>query len=820
MADLRIVDAPVLLQESITDDVKMPTGGLGNYAIRLGDLIWYVVTKENLASKSYVDNSSKGVQDKLDAHTDDEDNPHKVTKTQVGLGNVDNTADIDKPVSDATKSAIITATNDMATKTYVNQQDNLKADKATTLSGYGIKDAYTKNEINTSISLKADTSYVDGKSGDLTTLTTTDKSSLVKAVNEVYDKTALFYNTVADMVADTKLKAGKAVITHGYYTPNDGGGARYLIKDTATDYSIPVANNLHALLSDSFDIRKFGIRNNATLNQTTEIKRMVGYADTRVYEIDFLNYSLMTPKITHFFTSRTTLVGMGFRKVHHLKNLIIANNKTEQLVAGTNPILFLPDNLNGRGTFKLSNVKFDPYVSNFLLNNNGEADGYLCGLVVQWHKDAALTYPEELLVSKYDIELEDVEFLSPAISYNLACGGIFTRNLKANNVRGDYWGLMLVHHTYNLDADNVHGVFRDDLHTGSGRRLVTTLIHEEAEIRDAGVITRNNISVKNSSGYKKTDGSKYSVYKCHRIGTITINNFIGDNNIGSHDFYSGDTEETKRRLVIKNLTIQNGNELRFSSACQIDNAQFKNFDISPHYLLNGCYFKNVVVDNIKVLGRAIAITNFTADNLTVSNINEVQDTTYGIVRTAAAYVKNINLKNITCEQNKLIECIFDNISIDNLKVNFGVLSNLIFNFSTTPATITLKNSSINATSGLWYYHDANYSATDTINIVNTDIINASLSVATSATKTYSNCRIKRNTTYDPPSLATATQQTKVITFAGANVGDNVNVSFSQPMQGTRMWAEVTAVDTVTVYHRNDTGVAVDLPNGTLTVKIV
>ena len=83
MADLRIVDAPVLLQESITDDVKMPTGGLGNYAIRLGDLVWYVVTKEQLANKNYVDLSSKGVQDKLDAHTDDEGNPHKVTKTQV-----------------------------------------------------------------------------------------------------------------------------------------------------------------------------------------------------------------------------------------------------------------------------------------------------------------------------------------------------------------------------------------------------------------------------------------------------------------------------------------------------------------------------------------------------------------------------------------------------------------------------------------------------------------------------------------------------------------------------------------------------------------
>ena len=39
--DLRIVDAPVLLQESITDDVKMPTGGLGNFSIRLGDIVWY-----------------------------------------------------------------------------------------------------------------------------------------------------------------------------------------------------------------------------------------------------------------------------------------------------------------------------------------------------------------------------------------------------------------------------------------------------------------------------------------------------------------------------------------------------------------------------------------------------------------------------------------------------------------------------------------------------------------------------------------------------------------------------------------------------------
>lgn len=75
-------------------------------------------------------------------------------------------------------------------------------------------------------------------------------------------------------------------------------------------------------------------------------------------------------------------------------------------------------------------------------------------------------------------------------------------------------------------------------------------------------------------------------------------------------------------------------------------------------------------------------------------------------------------------------------------------------------------------------------------------------------------------TYDPPSLATATQQSTTVTLTGAKLGDNVNVSFNKPLQGTRMWAEVTATDTVTVHHRNDTGASVDLASGTLTVKIV
>lgn len=55
-----------------------------------------------LAKKIEVD----AVDGKADAHIARVDNPHVVTKAQVGLGNVDNTADIDKPISTAAQAAL------------------------------------------------------------------------------------------------------------------------------------------------------------------------------------------------------------------------------------------------------------------------------------------------------------------------------------------------------------------------------------------------------------------------------------------------------------------------------------------------------------------------------------------------------------------------------------------------------------------------------------------------------------------------------------------------------------------------------------------
>lgn len=55
----------------------------------------------------------KAVQDDVTTHKQDTDNPHGVTKAQVGLGSADDTSDLDKPVSTAQAAAIKTVQDDI-----------------------------------------------------------------------------------------------------------------------------------------------------------------------------------------------------------------------------------------------------------------------------------------------------------------------------------------------------------------------------------------------------------------------------------------------------------------------------------------------------------------------------------------------------------------------------------------------------------------------------------------------------------------------------------------------------------------------------------
>lgn len=67
-----------------------------------------ISTITDLQSTLDAKETPSGAQSKVDTHANNVSNPHTVTATQVGLGNVDNTADLDKPISTATQMALDT----------------------------------------------------------------------------------------------------------------------------------------------------------------------------------------------------------------------------------------------------------------------------------------------------------------------------------------------------------------------------------------------------------------------------------------------------------------------------------------------------------------------------------------------------------------------------------------------------------------------------------------------------------------------------------------------------------------------------------------
>lgn len=65
-------------------------------------------------------------------------------------------------------------------------------------------------------------------------------------------KVIKYYNTVADMKADPKLRPGDVVETLGYRTVNDGGQSTYHIKDSLLNINPAIENATYIILNNSF----------------------------------------------------------------------------------------------------------------------------------------------------------------------------------------------------------------------------------------------------------------------------------------------------------------------------------------------------------------------------------------------------------------------------------------------------------------------------------------------------------------------------------------------------------------------------------------
>lgn len=109
---------------------------------------------DGLKDQAGITSVINAVQTNLETHINNKSNPHEVTKDQVGLGNVDNTSDANKPISNATQTALngkFSATDGNALKQRV---DNIPELVATDI---------TVDSDNDSVNISLDkTSIVDG----------------------------------------------------------------------------------------------------------------------------------------------------------------------------------------------------------------------------------------------------------------------------------------------------------------------------------------------------------------------------------------------------------------------------------------------------------------------------------------------------------------------------------------------------------------------------------------------------------------------------------------------------------------------------------
>ena len=165
---------------TMTGSIKMGehdiTGTATNYGLffdRMGQVI------VQAGDSNSVEVTDMGVTIRSDVGITLDGSVSGISKSSVGLGNVDNTSDANKPISTATQNALngkqatvtggastITSSNLTANRALVSNGSGKVAVSAVTSTELGYLDGVTSN-IQTQINAKASTSYVDGLVGDI-----------------------------------------------------------------------------------------------------------------------------------------------------------------------------------------------------------------------------------------------------------------------------------------------------------------------------------------------------------------------------------------------------------------------------------------------------------------------------------------------------------------------------------------------------------------------------------------------------------------------------------------------------------------------------
>lgn len=137
-AKLPAVDGSQLLNlptDLTRGDVFGPPAGM----VDNNEITLWGADSQNIKGSGMIFSDLTDALDAYAAHLLNTNNPHMVTALQIGLGNVDNTSDVNKPISTATNLALNTKADKVTTYT-MTQVDSIASGKqATLISGTNIK---------------------------------------------------------------------------------------------------------------------------------------------------------------------------------------------------------------------------------------------------------------------------------------------------------------------------------------------------------------------------------------------------------------------------------------------------------------------------------------------------------------------------------------------------------------------------------------------------------------------------------------------------------------------------------------------------------
>jgi hypothetical protein len=232
-----------------------------------------ITTHESALNPHPVYETSAEAQAKVDAHANLTTNPHSVTKAQVGLGSVDNTSDLAKPISTLTQTALdlkydatnpsgyqtaaqVTSTVSAASTTDRDRANHTGTQTASTISdfseavddrvaalvigGTGITSTY--NDVANTLTIATTiTQYTDEQAQDAVGTILTDSSSVDFTYNDVANTitaavlpAGVNHNALQNYVANQHVDHSTVSITAG--TGLSGGG------DLTTTRTLNIAN--------------------------------------------------------------------------------------------------------------------------------------------------------------------------------------------------------------------------------------------------------------------------------------------------------------------------------------------------------------------------------------------------------------------------------------------------------------------------------------------------------------------------------------------------------------------------------------------------